>query len=876
MPSLCLFIAAFLINLLLLNYSFPMPIRPGLEISQTQLEKRIKIGIDVISDPIRDVDKKGVYNTYGDFKLLVSGSKLFPVVMIKYPDFINQYSKQDFQNMLFGNWNSGSAQDYYHEVSYHQFTINGSVYGWFTADNEKQYYGFTNGDIRAAVLAKEAAQKADGVIDYAEFDNDRDGYVDCFTCVHAGYGFEETANGSDIWSHAWSFASAGIGIYTTNDPDPSHPGQFIKIDNYVIDPERSTITNYGTMAAIGVFCHEWGHALGLPDLYDNDGGGEGLGNWCLMAGGSWGGNGYSAWKPAHLCAWAKIDLGWILPTNVNQNGFYPVRHSKTEAQSYIIPATSSEYFLIENRRKSSFDSHLPGQGLLIYHIDNALIELRRPHNLINGPVPYGVALEQADGSLDLENGSNRGDCGDPFPGSTNNNAFESSGTMPDSRTNNRANTGCGINQIPVSADTIRVFIYNSPNPVMVWKMMKPVPTEPSGKKIKYGASLVSIYANPIFDQDLIFCLKGNKTNDFYCFSRKDTIWFQRESLPTRHFSKAKGVKRGGAMVWSGDSIIYATKGNRTYEWLGYNILRNTWQNLKPIPTQKGLKGGTGLAKVKKNGVDCIFLLKGSKTKENFLYYPETDSWEKLPDAPIEFKKGSCATGYKDSLVYVIKDKANLLYRINIQTGVWTAKRSLPFIGNSGKKKKVKDGAAMTADDSVTIYALKGGNTQEFWSYNVLSDRWVELDTIPRISRRKGVKAGGSIVYVPNQTAKGNGELYALKGNNTDEFWMCEIIPSTGLAIQKEVERKFQYTEGTKLDLMPNPNKGEVILNYRLNFETPIRIKIYDITGALVYEIVNEAKNANIRLNLKSLTQGVYLLKLESNNFKTSKKLIIQK
>ncbi|MFB0509523.1 MAG: hypothetical protein ACETVX_03425, partial [bacterium] len=92
MPSLCLFIAAFLINLLLLNYSFPMPIRPGLKISQNNLEKRIKIGIDVISDPIRDVDKKGVYNTDRDFKLLVSGSKLFPVVMIKYPDFINQYS----------------------------------------------------------------------------------------------------------------------------------------------------------------------------------------------------------------------------------------------------------------------------------------------------------------------------------------------------------------------------------------------------------------------------------------------------------------------------------------------------------------------------------------------------------------------------------------------------------------------------------------------------------------------------------------------------------------------------------------------------------------------------------------------------------------
>jgi hypothetical protein len=110
---------------------------------------------------------------------------------------------------------------------------------------------------------------------------DGDGYVDGFTCIHAGYGYEETGSGSDIWSHMWSLSSAGVGAYATNDARPGYPGQYIIIDEYTIDPERSNYSNYGTMVGRGVYCHEWGHALGLPDLYDTGGSGEGLGQWSL-------------------------------------------------------------------------------------------------------------------------------------------------------------------------------------------------------------------------------------------------------------------------------------------------------------------------------------------------------------------------------------------------------------------------------------------------------------------------------------------------------------------------------------------------------------------------------------------------------------------
>ena len=71
----------------------------------------------------------------------------------------------------------------------------------------------------------------------------------------------------------------------------------------------------GNLIDIGVFCHEFGHVLGLPDLYDTDNSSEGLGQWCLMASGSWGGNGSSPQTPTHMSAWCKQKLGWVTPSS---------------------------------------------------------------------------------------------------------------------------------------------------------------------------------------------------------------------------------------------------------------------------------------------------------------------------------------------------------------------------------------------------------------------------------------------------------------------------------------------------------------------------------------------------------------------------------
>jgi M6 family metalloprotease-like protein len=480
-----------------------MPPRPGVKIPREAVEQRHRMKLDVARQPIRDRNKTGIKNRpAAQIQALVSGTKKFAVVLMEYPDLGQVYAQTDFQEMLFGTWQSGSAHDYYTEASYGQLDLTGSVSGWFTAANNKAYYAFT-GD-----LITEAAQNADPTVNFADFDNDGDGYVDCFSIIHSGFGMEETGDFTDIWSHMGYYSDWFGSDYITNDPDPVRPTEFIKINLYTIEPERSNVTNNGSMVCIGVFCHEWGHAFGLPDLYDTDGGGEGLGVWCLMAAGSWGGDINSPWTPVHLSAWPKFNLGWVKPMMVKNNGFYPVMTAEINPQSlqlWTAGTPTTEYFFVENRQKVGFDQNLPNPGLCIYHIDQSIIDQRSPTNEVNagGAYPYGVALEQADGTDDLWSGTNTGDANDPYPGGTNNTAFDSLGTNPNSQNNAGFNTQCGVNQIPVSNSVMIPYCYIGPTilDVGVTSIDEPADStvdagknlNPSGTVTNFGSAIDSTF-----------------------------------------------------------------------------------------------------------------------------------------------------------------------------------------------------------------------------------------------------------------------------------------------------------------------------------------------------------------------------------------------
>jgi hypothetical protein len=167
------------------------------------------------------------------------------------------------------------------------------------------------------------------------------------------------------------------------------------------------------------------HFLGLPDLYDPQGG-NGIGDYCLMAN-SWGVDGTQRYPPI-LSAWSKIELGWIEPMTISAKGDYTLRQSWQHPEVYKIPLRydsvaliPNEYLLIENRQPGSFDVLLQLGGLAIWHIDenmytsgNSLEGYPGQQGWPSNSQHYAVALLQADGRYDLERGINYGDFGDLY------------------------------------------------------------------------------------------------------------------------------------------------------------------------------------------------------------------------------------------------------------------------------------------------------------------------------------------------------------------------------------------------------------------------------------------------------------------------------
>jgi len=376
-----------------------------------------------------------------------------PVILIEYTDLAETYNNASFDDMMNqSNYNgTGSFRDYYLEISYNDLDVTADVFGWYTAASTEATYGNSMGTAAASGLVREAvdAAQASSSVTWSDYDNDSDGDVDVVFVVHAGQGAEcgGSGSGNRVWSHRWALVATSNHV--------NYGGKWI--NDYVIQPE---ISCFGTNQHIevGVFCHEFGHALGLPDLYDTvsaNGDSEGIGNWGLMAGGGWGGNGSTPDRPTHMCAWSKIENGWITPTVVgtNQTGV-SIPQVETNATAFKLWSNGSagqQYFLVENRQKTGFDADLPNSGLAIWHIDESK---RVVNNTDNGDETHKlVDMEAADGAVHMDNEVNRGDAGDVFPGSTSNTTFDAS-SSPNSRDYVGGDTAVCVDNISASSSTM--------------------------------------------------------------------------------------------------------------------------------------------------------------------------------------------------------------------------------------------------------------------------------------------------------------------------------------------------------------------------------------------------------------------------------------
>ncbi|MEO6313832.1 MAG: M6 family metalloprotease domain-containing protein [Chitinophagaceae bacterium] len=354
------------------------------------------------------------------------------VVLVDFSDKVMTKTKAHFEELFFslGSLSTGSVREYFREVTHGMVDIQGQVVGTYRMPLTMAQYAHGESGTGSAVpnartMAKDAAVKSNPAVNYALYDNDGDGFVDAYVVIHAGTGGEVTGSGNDIWSHKWTLPG---GAYTADGTT--------KIFSYLTVPED---------CKLGVCAHELGHLLfGFPDLYDTDNSSEGIGNWCLMASGSWNNNGLT---PAHPSAWCKCQQGWVTTVNqANNQSNVPIEDVKSGFKVHKLfknGSSSNEYFLVENRQKTLFDKFLPNSGLLVWHIDDAIASN-------SNEAHYKVALMQADGKKDLETNHNRGDAGDCFPGTANNKKFDNT-TIPNSKSYAGSNTCVGVINISAPA-----------------------------------------------------------------------------------------------------------------------------------------------------------------------------------------------------------------------------------------------------------------------------------------------------------------------------------------------------------------------------------------------------------------------------------------
>lgn len=370
-----------------------------------------------------------------------------------------------------------TLKKYFSTISYGNVdivTLNlpGTV-GWVTAPNNYTYYCQPDGihdnglgpyPRNAQRLVIDAVLAADPVVNFAQYAVG--GVVQNLFVVHAGSGAEWSGGPTLIWSHAWSIP---IALFVDG----------VQIVNYSMEPEAGgdTVGEAGPamtpmLPTVGVYAHEFGHILGLPDEYDYGYQSNGTGRISLMAGGSWNrvpnvypdcaGN-----SPAHPSAWAVAYLGFVTPTTVTTTttgiSIPPIENTPTGAIYKVVRQGSGgqEYWLFENRQQIGFDQGFVqmtsnAHGLCIYHVDENVLDrsfdrpneaecvsggvyqgqtncncATLPANPTNGEKWYGISVEQADGLYQLELGTSNGSWQDFYSSITGVTAFNGS-TTPNS------------------------------------------------------------------------------------------------------------------------------------------------------------------------------------------------------------------------------------------------------------------------------------------------------------------------------------------------------------------------------------------------------------------------------------------------------------
>ena len=350
------------------------------------------------------------------------------VILVNFADVAFETEKAEMDSMLVGenytrnysysykgktyNINSqGSARQYFQDASNGQYNPQFDVIGPVTISNNMSYYGKNDSygnDMYPDKMVSEACKLADTEfeVDFTQYDNDNDGYVDFVFVVYAGFGEADGGASTTIWPHSWNLLAAGTQCKVDGKT----------VDLYACGNELDYYSKKHT--GIGTFCHEFSHVLGLPDLYvTNNASHNTLNEWDIMDYGPYNNEGNT---PPAYSAYERFFLGWLQPRLITEPENITLEEINSSNTALMITECDSAnligndpnpttFYLLENRQQEGWDEHLPGHGLMLTKIQYNYNRWSQ-NTVNNSSSKMGVDLVEANGKA-----SNSGKATDLFP-----------------------------------------------------------------------------------------------------------------------------------------------------------------------------------------------------------------------------------------------------------------------------------------------------------------------------------------------------------------------------------------------------------------------------------------------------------------------------